>query len=197
MPENPALPRPCHTASAPEPPPAPSVPDAPLLPGETEAGISFGSNLGDRAAWLEQAIARLAALPGVRLLARAPLYETDPVDVPEAFRDRLYLNTVAIYAVRLPLAEWSRLCHAAEDALGRVRTGYHHPRTIDIDLLYFGDAVSDIPHLHLPHPQISSRVFVCRPLADVRPALRLPGFSRTVAELLAALPDEGVRVYRP
>ena len=133
------------------------------------------------------------ALPGVTLLACAPFYETEPVDVPEAFADCRYLNTVAIYAVALPLDAWSDRCHAAEDALGRVRTGYHHPRTIDIDLLYYGDAVRDEPHLHLPHPQIASRAFVCRPLADVRPQLRLPGFSATVAELLAALPPGGVR----
>ena len=168
-----------------------------LQVGETEAGISFGSNMGDRAAWLEKAIAKLAGHPGVRLLARASVYETDPVDVPEAFRDSLYLNTVALYAVRLPLDEWSACCHATEDELGRIRTGYHHPRTIDIDLLYFGDAVRDAPHLHLPHPQIASRAFVCRPLAELRPNLLLPGFSQTVAELLKALPDEGVRPYRP
>lgn len=153
--------------------------------------------MGDRAAWLEKAIAKVAGHPDVRLLARASVYETDPVDVPEPFRDCLYLNTVALYAVRLPLDEWSSHCHAVEDELGRVRTGFHHPRTIDIDLLYFGDAVRDVPHLHLPHPQIASRAFVCRPLAELRPNLLLPGFSQTVAELLKALPDEGVRPYRP
>lgn len=166
---------------------------SPGTPPPVEAGISFGSNLGDRAANLRAAIDALAALPGVTLLACAPFYETEPVDVPEAFADCRYLNTVAIYAVALPLDAWSDRCHAAEDALGRVRTGYHHPRTIDIDLLYYGDAVRDEPHLHLPHPQIASRAFVCRPLADVRPQLRLPGFSATVAELLAALPPGGVR----
>ena len=153
--------------------------------------------MGDRAAWLEKAIAQLAGHPDVRLLARASIYETDPVDVPEPFRNCLYLNTVALYAVRLSLDEWSAHCHAVEDGLGRVRTGYHPPRTIDIDLLYFGNAVRDAPHLHLPHPQIASRVFVCRPLAELRPNLLLSGFSQTVAELLKALPDEGVRPYRP
>jgi 2-amino-4-hydroxy-6-hydroxymethyldihydropteridine diphosphokinase len=76
-----------------------------------------------------------------------------------------------------------------ERELGRVRTGWHHPRTIDVDLLYYGDAVRDEPHLRLPHPQIASRRFVCAPLAEVRPALRLPGLPGTVADLLAALPE--------
>ncbi|MBR1836482.1 MAG: 2-amino-4-hydroxy-6-hydroxymethyldihydropteridine diphosphokinase, partial [Kiritimatiellae bacterium] len=126
--------------------------------------------------------------PGVRLLARSSDWETEPVDVPAEFADRRYLNAVAVFEVSLPLAGWSARCHEVERELGRVRTGFHHPRTIDVDLLYFGGAVRDEPHLHLPHPQIASRRFVCAPLAEVRPDLRLPGLPGTVAELLAALP---------
>lgn len=161
-----------------------------LRSDETEAGIGLGSNLGDRAAALCAAVRELAATPGVRLLAQAPVYETDPVDVPGEFADKAYLNTVAVFAVSLPLEAWSARCHEVEDALGRVRTGYHHPRTIDVDLLYFGDAVRDEPHLHLPHPQIASRRFVCAPLADLRADLELPGLGRPVQDLLAALPEE-------
>ena len=156
--------------------------------GPFEAGISLGSNLGDRAENLRRAVGLLAETPGVRLLGRSAIYATEPVDVPPQFAAQDYLNAVAVFEVALPLSDWSARCHAVEDALGRVRTGRHHPRTIDVDLLYCGDAVRDEPHLHLPHPQIASRRFVCEPLAELRPGLRLPGLSGTVAELLAALP---------
>ena len=137
-----------------------------------EAGVSLGSNLGDRAENLRRAVRLLAATPGVRLLARSAVYKTE----------------VAVFSVSIGIDAWSARCHAVEDELGRVRTGYHHPRTIDVDLLYCGDAVRDEPHLHLPHPQIASRRFVCAPLAEIRPTLRLPGLPGTVSELLAALP---------
>lgn len=165
-------------------PPAATV----AAPAAFEAGVSLGSNLGDRAENLRRAVRLLAATPGVRLLARSAVYETEPVDVPPEFAGRDYLNAVAAFEVALPLDAWSARCHAVEDELGRVRTGWHHPRTIDVDLLYFGDAIRDEPHLHLPHPQIASRRFVCAPLAEIRPGLRLPGLPGTVSELLAALP---------
>ena len=152
-----------------------------------EAGISLGSNLGDRAENLRRAVAMLAETPGVSLLARSAMYETEPVDVPDEFAGREYLNAVALFSVAIGIDAWSARCHAVEDALGRVRTGYHHPRTIDVDLLYCGDAVRDEPHLHLPHPQIASRWFVCEPLAELRPSLALPGLP-PVSGLLAALP---------
>lgn len=157
-------------------------------PAAVEAGVSLGSNLGDRAANLREAVRLLAGTPGVRLLARSSDWETEPVDVPPEFADKPYLNAVAVFETTLPLAAWSERCHEVERELGRVRTGWHHPRTIDVDLLYYGDAVRDEPHLRLPHPQIASRRFVCAPLAEVRPALRLPGLRGSVADLLAALP---------
>lgn len=166
-------------------------------PAAFEAGVSLGSNLGDRAANLREAVRRLAETPGVRLLARSSDWETEPVDVPPAFADQAYFNAVAVFEVSLPLDDWSARCHAVERELGRVRTGYHHPRTIDVDLLYFGDAVRDEPHLRLPHPQIASRRFVCAPLAEVRPDLRLPGLPGTVADLLAALPETPAARRRP
>ncbi len=156
--------------------------------GAYEAGVSLGSNLGDRAENLRRAVRLLAATPGVRLLARSAIYETEPVDVPPEFASQGYLNAVAVFEVALGIGAWSARCHAVEDELGRVRTGYHHPRTIDVDLLYCGNAVRDEPHLRLPHPQIASRRFVCEPLAELRPGLRPPGLPGTVAELLAALP---------
>ena len=162
---------------------------SPVAGAPVEAGLSFGSNLGDRRENLRRAIRAVSELPGVRLVAASGFYETEPVDVPERFASLSYLNAVAVFEVSMALEEWSRRCHAVEDALGRVRTGYHHPRTIDIDLLWFGGETRDEPHLRIPHPQISTRRFVCEPLCEVRPDLRLPGFDEPVSRILAGLPE--------
>ncbi|MGI6495911.1 MAG: 2-amino-4-hydroxy-6-hydroxymethyldihydropteridine diphosphokinase [Kiritimatiellia bacterium] len=160
------------------------------LPRPIEAGLSLGSNLGDRLAMLYAAREALGALPGTRIVAASPVYETEPVDVAGEWRHLAYLNAVLILETTLPLHRFSRLMHGVEDALGRVRgPARHAPRTIDIDLLYFGGETSDEPRLRLPHPQIAARRFVCQPLADLRPGLLLPGFDRTVARLLAELPE--------
>ena len=125
-----------------------------------------------------------------RVVASAPVYETEPVGVAERYRDLLYLNTALLCETELDPEEWSRRLHAIEDLLLRVRPGERNaPRTIDIDLLTFGDLVSDLPHLRLPHPQCASRRFVCAPLNDLDPGLVLPGETRTIAEILASLPE--------
>ena len=154
-----------------------------------EVILSLGSNLGDRRAHLIAARAALAALPGTRLVACAPLYETEPVDAPADDDRRLYLNTVLVLESALEPEAFSEAMHAIEARLGRVRGPERHaPRPIDIDLVAFGDLRRDTPSLRLPHPEAARRRFVLQPLADVRPGLRLPGQSRTVRELLAALP---------
>lgn len=156
---------------------------------KTESGIGLGSNLGDRLANLRTALAKLEALPGVRLLGKSSVYETEPVGVPEAYASLDFLNAVAVFEVSIALEAWSDAVHGIEDAMLRRRAGVRNaPRIIDLDLLYFGDAVSDKPHLHLPHPQCTSRRFVCAPLAELRPALVLPGEIRTIADILVALP---------
>lgn len=158
-----------------------------------EAGLSLGSNLGDRLAYLAAARDALGCIPGTRVVAFSPVYETEPVDVAEQWRDLAYLNAVVIVETSLPMREFSARMHDVEDSLGRVRgPARHAPRTIDIDLLYFGGERCDEPHLRLPHPQIAARRFVCQPLADVRPDLILPGFTLSVSALLSALPQSPV-----
>jgi 2-amino-4-hydroxy-6-hydroxymethyldihydropteridine diphosphokinase len=154
-----------------------------------EIGLSLGANLGDRLATLCAARDRLAALPGVRLVAQAPLYETEPVGVKPAYRRLKFLNTVLILETMDPPAAVQQGVAAVEQALGRVRTDDRFaPRTIDIDMLYAGGDVSETERLTLPHPRWARRRFVVQPLADVRPDLVLPGQRRTVAEILSALP---------
>jgi len=164
----------------------------------TEIGLSLGSNLGDRLAYLQAARDRLRVLPHTHLIAQAPVYETEPVDVAEAFRALAFLNTVLIVETALPPSELAAAAHAIEAALGRERgSDRNAPRPIDIDLIYAGDQTSTAATLSLPHPRWLSRRFVVQPLADVRPDLRLPGAPGTVTEVLLTLPPiPNVVLYR-
>lgn len=156
---------------------------------KNEAAIGLGSNVGDRIAHLTAALSRLCAIPGARLICKSSVYETEPVEVPKEFIDMRFLNAVAIFEVDLDVETWSTAVHAIEDDLLRVRGSVPNtPRTIDLDLLYFGDVVMSRPHLHLPHPQCTVRRFVCQPLSELRPDLVLPGERGSIAQILAALP---------
>ncbi len=144
-----------------------------------EVILSLGSNLGNR----------LANLPGTALIARAPLYTTEPVDVPTPYQAAYYYNTVVILETALAPEECSREVHAIEERMGRQRDGRRHvPRLIDIDLIACGSARRHSATLYLPHPEAAKRRFVLQPLADLRPDLILPGQQLSVAALLAALP---------
>ena len=155
-----------------------------------ETGFSIGSNLGDRLANLRTARQRMVAMPDVRLLARAPIYETEPVGVQPEFHHLAFLNTVLIMTGELSPAEWRRYTVQIEAELGRVRTADRFaPRTIDIDFLFAGDLCLDDGGLIIPHPRWAQRRFVLQPLADVRPNLILPGVTQTVSQLLATLPS--------
>lgn len=153
------------------------------------AGIALGSNLGDRHANLQAALDALRAIatPGEPVLA-APVYQTTPLFCPPGSPD--FLNTVVEIAFNGTALELLEKTQAAEAALGRVRgTERNAPRVIDVDLLYFGDEVIEYDALVLPHPRIGERRFVLQPLADIRPELVLPGQTRSVAEMLAGLPE--------
>lgn len=153
-----------------------------------EAGFSLGSNLGDRLAHVRAARAALAATPGARLLASAPIYETEPVSVRPEHRHLKFLNTVVILEAPLDAAGWLRRIREIEIVLGRTRTiDRYAPRIIDIDLLYCGELVIHEPGLTVPHPNWAERRFVVQPLADVRPHLRFPGDDRDILSVLATL----------
>ena len=151
------------------------------------AGIALGSNLGNRLHSLTTARERIFALSGVHSpLRSSALYETEPVEC-EAGAEK-FLNAVleVEYAGRPEqlLKELRRI----EAELGRPAS--HLPnqsRAIDLDLLYHGTQMIDQAELQLPHPRMHSRAFVLQPLAEIRPDLVLPGQTKTVAELSAAL----------
>lgn len=157
-----------------------------------ETAFSLGSNLGDRFTALVRAREALGALPGLRLLASSPVYETDPVGVAPEHRDKPFLNAVVLLEgeAHTDVRTVARSARSIEDALGRRRDPQdrYAPRAIDIDMLYWGDLVLQTPELILPHPECLKRRFVCAPLADLRPELRLPGAVEPLNAILATLP---------
>ena len=154
-----------------------------------EAGLSLGSNLDDRLASLRAARAAIAALPEVALLASAPVYQTQPVGVPEEFANLDFYNTVLIIGTSLDAHQLFARLQKIETALGRKRTlRQNTPRLIDIDLIYYNGQTIRSGGLVVPHPRWTKRRFVLQPLADLRGYLVLPGHDRRVRDILAAFP---------
>jgi 2-amino-4-hydroxy-6-hydroxymethyldihydropteridine diphosphokinase len=145
--------------------------------------VALGSNLGDRARSIDAACEAICRLPGTCVVARSALHETDPVGGPP---QGAFLNAAAEVETRLTPRELLSGLLEIERALGRVRREANGPRTIDLDLILYGDAVLSEPGLELPHPRFRGRGFVLEPLAEVAPATRDPVTGRTIAELLDA-----------
>jgi 2-amino-4-hydroxy-6-hydroxymethyldihydropteridine diphosphokinase len=162
-----------------------------------EVGIGLGSNLGERLEALRSGVRAVGALPAVRILAVSPVYETEPVDVPAAFRHLPYLNAALAVACAASLPRLAADLRAIEEALGRVRGSERNaPRALDLDLIYAGEVVLQTAELTLPHPRWAARRFVVAPLADIRPTLIVPGQRRSVSAILAGLPERpAARLY--
>jgi 2-amino-4-hydroxy-6-hydroxymethyldihydropteridine diphosphokinase len=143
------------------------------------AYIGIGANLGDARANVDDALARLAALPGTRLLARSASYRTAPID--SSGDD--YINAVA--CIDTPLAAPALLdaLHGIELAHGRERPYRNAPRTLDLDILLYGEERIDLPQLHVPHPRMLERAFVLVPLLEIAPGIDVPGKGRAQAYL--------------
>ncbi len=155
-------------------------------PGIASAYVAIGSNLGDRAALLDEAVARIGRIEGVRVTARSTVIETEPVGPPG---QGPYLN--GVIGVKTGLGP-RRLLDAlleVERAMGRRRDDAPRwgPRTIDLDLLLYADAVVDEGGLTVPHPRMHERTFVLGPLAEIAPEAVHPVLRRTAAALLAEI----------
>lgn len=158
-------------------------------------GVALGSNLGDRLFHMREARKAIVKLEGVTPpVLSSGVYETDPVDCePGAPK---FLNAVIEFSYDGRPSQLLGQLKQLEVALGRpAGHGRNVSRPIDIDLLYFGDAILKNDQLTLPHPRIDGRRFVLAPLADIQPDLVLPGRTKTVRELLASAPQSG-RVTR-
>ena len=137
------------------------------IPLAVRAVVSLGSNVGDRADYLRRALAALAELPKTRLLDASAVRETEPVGVPPEFADQLFLNQAAVFETLLDPLMFLHELHGIEDALGRVRTVRNGPRTIDLDLVLYGDVTMKTKTLTLPHPRAKERAFVVEPLKEL------------------------------
>jgi len=145
--------------------------------------LSLGSNLGDRAAQLRNAISRLAAAG--RVAEVSSFYETEPVE----FTDQpWFLNCAAALETSLAPPQLMAALLNIEQEMGRRRTQKKGPRTIDIDILLYGDAIVDSVAVKIPHPAMHERRFVLQPLAEIAAWARHPVLKRTVREMLADLP---------
>ena len=153
------------------------------------AALGIGSNLGDRLAHLQAAIDALAATDGVEIFAVSGVYETDPVGGPE--QDK-FLNAVVLVESAIEVEALLRRCQAIEAERNRVREVRWGPRTLDIDILVYGEMASDDASLTLPHPRAAERAFVLVPWRDVEPNRQVAGLG-SVSELAGSVDSSGVR----
>jgi 2-amino-4-hydroxy-6-hydroxymethyldihydropteridine diphosphokinase len=177
--------------------PNPHIVDAETMTGEMRpirrAVLSVGSNLGERLASLQGAVDSLADTPEVSIVGVSPVYETDPVDAPEGSRD--FLNAVIVVETTLRAQTLLDRAKAIEEAFGRERRSDNErnaPRTLDVDIIVYGDRSYDTDDLVIPHPRAPERGFVLRPWLDVDPAAEIPGRG-LVADLIESVDLAGVR----
>ena len=150
------------------------------------AYLALGSNLGDRLDHLREAALNLAGMAGVRVVAASAIYRTEPVgpaDQPD------YANQVLRVETALPPEALLAAAITTERRAGRTRERPDGPRTLDVDLLFFGEEIIARQQLVVPHPRLHRRRFVLVPMAELDPDFVHPVLKRTMAELLATLAD--------
>lgn len=152
--------------------------------------LSLGTNLGDRAANLKQAIASLT--PQMTVKARSEVYETPPWGYKE---QEPFLNQAVKATTYLDPEPLLKHLKRLEVALGRKATFRYGPRLIDIDILFYDDLLLETPSLVIPHPHVHERGFVLMPLMDIAPDLVHPQTGRSVREMLALCSTEGIAPY--
>ena len=154
---------------------------------QVTAYIGIGANLGDARANVADAIARLARLPGAQLVDASPSYRTAPID--SSGDD--YINAVARIATTLAAEELLQALHGIEAAHGRERPYRNAPRTLDLDLLLYGEEQIASATLTVPHPRITERAFVLVPLLALAPAITVPG-KGAASDYLASVADQAI-----
>ena len=149
----------------------------------TRVTIALGSNLGNRLENLQGGLDALFDAPGLALVAVSPVYETAPVGGPQ---QPDYLNAVLIATTTLPAHAVLERCQGVEAVYGRIRDETWGPRTLDLDIIVYGDVVSHDPELTLPHPRAHERAFVLAPWHDIDPDAEIPSWGQ-VSDLLAKI----------
>ncbi|QXE89404.1 2-amino-4-hydroxy-6-hydroxymethyldihydropteridine diphosphokinase [Geomonas subterranea] len=153
------------------------------------AYIGLGSNIGDRELKLLMAIAELGKLPQTRVTAVSPFYETEPVGgVPQ---DNFYNAVVRLNTEMAPLELLDRLKRLETEVFRRVPSERWGARSMDLDILLYGELVSDSEELTIPHPRLAERRFALQPLSDIAPDLVHPILGKRIIELLTELTSPG------
>lgn len=159
------------------------------------AYLALGSNLGKRIENLKSSLEMLDDEQEISVAKVSPVYETAPVGGPE---QGSFLNACAALETDLPPEKLLLKMLHTEDEMGRVREERWGPRLIDLDLLVYENEIVNTELLELPHPRLAERGFVLVPLADIAPGLIVPGYNKTVSELLLLLPDiKGISLFLP
>ncbi len=160
------------------------------------AYVGIGANLGDAQAAVRQALHALDQLPQTRVVQTSSLYRTAPVVSSQAGQDAGpdYINAVVALDTRLPALELLAQLQALEQAAGRERSYRDAPRTLDLDLLLYGQSRINLPQLTVPHPRMGQRAFVLVPLAEIAPGLVTPAQLEAVAgQAIERLQDLSLR----
>ena len=155
--------------------------------------IALGANLGDPVVTVKAAIMALRGLPQTSFVAASSLYRTAPVGLK---RQPDFINAVVELVVVSSAPDLLESLFEIEARFGRQRSVKNAPRTLDLDLLLYGDEVSDDPQLTLPHPRLHERAFVLAPLAEIAPQLTIPGRGK-VGELLLRCADQRIEKMLP
>jgi 2-amino-4-hydroxy-6-hydroxymethyldihydropteridine diphosphokinase len=152
------------------------------------AHIGIGANLGEARANVERAIAQLNRLPQTRVTAQSSLFRTAPVD---ADGDD-YINAVAQIETSLPASELLEQLMAIEQQFGRERRYLNAPRTLDLDILLYGQQVIRTDALTVPHPRLTERAFALIPLLQIDPLLNIPGYG-PAHQFAPAVADQSIQ----
>ncbi|MGD6903158.1 2-amino-4-hydroxy-6-hydroxymethyldihydropteridine diphosphokinase [Bacillus infantis] len=161
---------------------------------ENRAFIALGSNMGDRAANLREAIQMLSEHPGIDLASYSSIYETDPLGYEDQGE---FLNMVIAADTDRSPHELLEVCMSIEQRIGRKRDIRWGPRTIDLDILLYNHENMITEDLIIPHPRMKERAFVIVPLAEIGERTDVPGMDTPLEALLEEIPDrEGVRIWK-
>ncbi len=167
------------------------------MPGDSHGIICFvgvGSNMDDPAEQSLKALERVSGTDGVKLLRRASLYRTEPIGSPD---QDWFINTIVEIRTVLTARELLMALQDIENSMGRIRNEKWGPRTIDLDILLYGQEVIQEKDLCIPHPELHKRRFILEPLCEIAPYVIHPAFGVSVRGLMDRLEDKSiVNIYR-
>lgn len=150
--------------------------------------IALGSNLGDSLTILRQALNHLTQQYGLTLISHSHWYQTPPLGPPQPD----FINGCAVFHTTHAPTDLLAILWATEQHFGRIRTGKWQPRTLDLDMIFYGHRIIHTPELTIPHPEYHRRAFVLVPLAEIAPDWRDPRTGTTVAELAQTINRSGI-----